>query len=313
MANMNPMTSLHKETRQRVYETLRDRVIQAIEKNEDLRWDSLLSRVDAFINIATGRAYMGWTNNLLLAFTSMVCNGDPRFLTFNQVKKISGGKGFVIKGSKMTPIFVPIFKEFIREDEEGEEKKISTLVNFRTCWVANVDQTNLVEIGVVPEEWFEPNRDPAPLSVVEDFVSAIQFKQVMTSTHPFYNPTKDEIGMPAFEQFQTVFKYSESLVHELIHWTGHSSRLDRGFDDWENIQEYSQEELVACLGSSFLLAHLGVEMGDDEIRNTSAYIKGWLKPLNNDIEMLVTAAIEASRAANYLIKLSREDQIYEAA
>jgi antirestriction protein ArdC len=62
---------------------------------------------------------------------------------------------------------------------------------------------------------------------------------------------------------------------------------------------YSKEELVAEMGAAFLCGVAGI---DNRTTDTSAsYIRGWLKKLRNDPRMLVQAAGQAQRAADYIL------------
>ena len=63
--------------------------------------------------------------------------------------------------------------------------------------------------------------------------------------------------------------YYSTLFHELVHSTGHESRLHRTFGDRFGDELYSKEELVAEMGAAFLCA-IANEHTD---RNTTAYIK----------------------------------------
>jgi antirestriction protein ArdC len=43
----------------------------------------------------------------------------------------------------------------------------------------------------------------------------------------FYRPATDSIHLPDRGQFPTADNYYATALHELGHWTGHESRLDR--------------------------------------------------------------------------------------
>jgi antirestriction protein ArdC len=43
----------------------------------------------------------------------------------------------------------------------------------------------------------------------------------------YYAPSCDFISMPAFEAFKGTDHFYNVVFHELTHWTGHRSRLDR--------------------------------------------------------------------------------------
>jgi len=287
----------------KILDVLRARVKAAIESNEELRWDSFLSRVDGYINVTTGRTYKGFVNSMFLAFTSLECGGDPRFLTFHQMKEFSDGKGWVKTGIKMTPIFTPLLKQAASENDKGEEERKSVLVGFRSAYVCNVRQTNLLEIGLVPAAWQEKNADAKPADGLLDFLARLPFQQETTNGAPFYSPARDMVGIPPFDSFHNSYAHAEGVCHELIHWTGAKGRLARNLVTWENKESYSREELVACLGSALLLAHLDVKAEDCQVNNAAAYLKGWLKPLSDNVELLLDAAAEASRAVAYLVSL----------
>jgi antirestriction protein ArdC len=89
-------------------------------------------------------------------------------------------------------------------------------------------------------------------------------------------------------------------LHELAHWTGHSSRLNRiittkvrfGSDD------YAMEELIAELTAAFLCAELGVSSSPRQ--DHANYIASWLKVLKNDTKAIFYAARQAAVAAEYI-------------
>jgi antirestriction protein ArdC len=62
---------------------------------------------------------------------------------------------------------------------------------------------------------------------------------------------------------------------------------------------YCKEELIAETGAAFLCAH--AEIVEVTIRNSAAYIDGWLKRLSKDKTLVVHAAAQAQRAANFII------------
>jgi antirestriction protein ArdC len=103
--------------------------------------------------------------------------------------------------------------------------------------------------------------------------------------------------MPDFESFRSAEAYYGTLGHELIHWTGHGSRLDRQHSkDRFGSEAYAMEELVAEIGAAFLCADLALT---PQIREDHApYIAGWLTVLKNDKRAIFTAA--AQKAADYL-------------
>lgn len=290
---------LNEKQKEKVIESLRRSVEKALTNKVKLTWNSFLSCIGSFSNPSTGKDYKGMRNGILLSFTAMAYGGDPRFLGFGQTKKKGG---CVKKGEKGTPIYRPIM--FNKEDKDTGETK-TVMGGFQQVMVFNVRQTTLIEKGIIPEKVAENvNTDSAPISSVTDFTSKIDFDEVVSRGCPYFSPMAGNIGMPPFEAFHNSFKHSESLLHELIHWTGHKNRLDRLPMGWTNKQNYSKEELVACLGSALLLNHLGVEASEEMEQNQTAYLQGWLSYLKDDISILLDASLDAVDAVNYLIKLN---------
>ena len=117
--------------------------------------------------------------------------------------------------------------------------------------------------------------------------------------------------MPHFDQFKTEEAYSAVLAHELTHWTGHKTRLDRKMSSMLDLDgsEYAKEELIAELGSAFLCAELGIQ--HDEAQ-TAAYLQSWLKGLKNDKRFIFNAASKATEATNYLQKRLPEQEAEQA-
>ena len=90
------------------------------------------------------------------------------------------------------------------------------------------------------------------------------------------------------------------LLHELTHWTGASSRLDRTFGQRFGDAAYAAEELVAELGSAFMCAELGITPAPRA--DHAQYLAHWLKLLNSDKRAVFVAAAKASEATRFLAR-----------
>src|SRR5262244_623226 len=115
-------------------------------------------------------------------------------------------------------------------------------------------------------------------------------------------PAADTVNMPARSLFPRVEHYYSILFHELTHSTGHASRLDRAtlrdllaFGD----TNYSKEELCAEMGAAYLCGVAGIV--NETVTNSAAYIQGWLNKLRNDKKLLVQAAAQAQKAADFIL------------
>jgi antirestriction protein ArdC len=121
-----------------------------------------------------------------------------------------------------------------------------------------------------------------------------------------YYQLEDYIRMPNKQRFtgSTTSSPTESyyavLLHELTHWTGHKTRLNRDLATRFHKDAYAMEELVAELGAAFLCADLGVT--NSPRQDHAAYIANWLQVFKNDTKAVFTAASKASEAAAYLQK-----------
>ena len=118
-----------------------------------------------------------------------------------------------------------------------------------------------------------------------------------------YLPGRDTVQMPKRDSFKSTSGYYATLYHELIHATGHESRLARegvvnanSFGD----HEYSSEELVAELGSAFLCAESQID-SVGLLKNSASYIANWLEKLENDKKLVIFAASKAQKASNMIL------------
>src|SRR6202008_604833 len=127
----------------------------------------------------------------------------------------------------------------------------------------------------------------------------------------FYNRASDSIHLPPKEAFASAPGYYGTALHELAHWTGHPSRLNRStlnesyrFGD----SNYAKEELRAELASVFLAAERGIP---HDPAQHAAYVGSWIKTLREDKNEIFRAAHDASAATDFLLSLERERALAE--
>ena len=108
------------------------------------------------------------------------------------------------------------------------------------------------------------------------------------------------------ETFRSGQDYYSVLFHELTHSTGHQSRLNRkGFSasdgEWSAFGStpYAREELVAEMGAAFLAGQAGIV--ERTIENSAAYVQSWLQRLKDDNRLVVQAAAQAQKAADFIL------------
>ncbi|MDD2852770.1 MAG: zincin-like metallopeptidase domain-containing protein, partial [Desulfuromonadaceae bacterium] len=113
--------------------------------------------------------------------------------------------------------------------------------------------------------------------------------------------------LPDTTAFNSEEEYYATLFHEIAHATGHEKRLGRrGVTEtnYFGCHEYSKEELVAECCSAFVCGHAGIE--NSTIENSAAYIQGWLKALKNDRTLLIHAAAQGYKAADFILNVQPE-------
>jgi len=114
-----------------------------------------------------------------------------------------------------------------------------------------------------------------------------------------YIPSVDQIHLPEYDSFKSGAGFYATAFHELAHWTGSKSRLDRQFGGRFGDDAYAFEELVAELSAAFTCARLGV---DNETRQDHAkYIASWLRVLKGDKKAILTAASQAKKATDWIV------------
>lgn len=145
----------------------------------------------------------------------------------------------------------------------------------------------------------EPLAEPVRIDRAERFFAAVGADIRHGGTQAFYHPATDTVRLPEPGRFSEIEAYYAVLAHELTHWTGHSSRLDRDlhlgrFGD----TAYAREELIAELGAAFLCADLGLSL--EPRPDHAAYLASWLRILGDDPRFIVSAAAHAERAVAWL-------------
>lgn len=118
--------------------------------------------------------------------------------------------------------------------------------------------------------------------------------------------------MPKMKSFSSSSDYYGVLFHELIHSTGHQSRLNRK-EVAENpkfgSEPYSLEELVAEIGTCYLKSYAGLPIED--MSNNASYIKSWLDVFKGDKRILIKSASRGQRAVEYVLNQTVEEALSE--
>ena len=211
---------------------------------------------------------------------------DSRWMTYKQAKAVGGQVREGEHGT--TAIFYTMLE---RENDEGETDYIPMLKTFTVFNVEQIDGLPLSDEAVFPAETFEP------LPQAEALFRNSSATIIEKGQNAFFAPSTDEIHLPERRLFSDAANFYATGLHELVHWSGAKSRLNREMKGKFGSKDYAFEELIAELGSAFLMADLGIV---GEVQHES-YIASWLKALKNDKRYIFKAASAASKAHRYLM------------
>lgn len=272
-----------------VYEMVTARMIEELEKG-NIPWSKPWhgTRHGAF-NRVSKRSY-SILNQCLLKH-------EGEYASLKQWNSL-GGK--IRKGEKGE--FV-VFWKILRKTETGDdgEKREVTIPMLRYYNVFHISQVEGVE-PLSESELGEVNPIPEADEIIHNYVAreGIKFEECITD-EAYYAPMRDLVHVPAREQYSNANEYYSTTFHELVHSTGHKSRLNRLTEKAAFGNEvYSKEELVAEIGSAGILNLLGIET-KGTFRNSTAYIQSWIKALKNDVKLVVSASSKADKAIEYIL------------
>lgn len=285
----------------KIYDQITERILKAMDSGQ-IPWKKSWINPQGSVSHATGKPY-SLLNQLLLLdadeeVTDLVSFKSREFATFNQIKAEGG---HIKKGSKSK--WLVFSKEWKKESTDAEtgDKTVEVIPVLR--WY------NVFEVGCCEgiKRKYEPERfDNDPIAeaerVIDEYFNREDCTLEVTETgRASYSPSKDRVKMPMLSQFTTAEAYYSTIFHEMVHSTGASGRCDRDLKLLdENREDYSKEELVAELGAAYMMNRLGLDNSKTE-HNTAGYLQSWMKALQNDRRMFVSAAAKAEAAVNYIL------------
>ncbi|MEM8515100.1 antirestriction protein ArdC [Massilia sp. MP_M2] len=119
----------------------------------------------------------------------------------------------------------------------------------------------------------------------------------------YYDNAGDQIILPPLTSFKSKDDYYATKMHELAHWTGHKSRLNRLEGTAFGSPEYAKEELRAEIAAMFLTSMFGLE---GKVQNHAAYASNWIEVLKKDKHELFRAAKDAEAIVDHLLEYAPE-------
>lgn len=259
----------------------------------------------------TPKSYKG-VNSIYLPLVREL-NGweDPRWCTYLQASK---NEWTIKKNSKATTVSFFTYKEKqigIKVDKDGnnildESGRLVPIIKkypfFTYYSVFNFCQLdNAPELIKPPDEIvriFKPNEDAELL--LSSSGATILFDQVDRS---FYKYSSDEIHLPDKSYFNSTTGYYETALHELGHWSGHKSRLNRHLCNTFGSPDYAREELRAEIASYMLSSHIGISFDPS---SHASYVANWIEDIKRDPKELLNACNDAERILKYIINIGKD-------
>lgn len=275
------------------YDVITTAIIAELEKG-NVPWKKPWS-TEAPQNLVSKKSYRG-INVFMLLCSPYSC---PYWLTYKQAKSLGG---HVKKGEKSTPVVFWKWFENAKENEETGEVEVSRRPMLRYYRVFNLEQCEGIDSAKVPAWGNEAEREFEPIEAAEGIVENMPQRPIIKheGQRACYNVRSDVVTMPKHEAFTSDEAYYTTLFHELGHATGAEARLHR-FNSDEAVffgsTDYSKEELAAEMTAAFLCGASGIEQ---TLENSAAYIKGWLKKLKSEKRLVVLAAAQAQKAADFI-------------
>jgi antirestriction protein ArdC len=271
---------------QKVYEKVTQQILTLLERGV-VPW-SHPWKVRKACSYVTKKAYRGLNQLILNTVGRVFGYTSPYWLTAAQAQKLGGS----VK-PKEDGTIITYWGTVVTDD--GKARLFP-----RYYVVFNYDQTT----NVPPVKENPILQLFSPIQKAEWIIAGYTDKpEIITGLRAYYSPSSDKICMPPKTDFVSEEYYYSVLFHEMVHSTGHSSRLDRkSIAELSNGTSYGMEELVAEIGAAFLCGEAEISR---TIETSASYIQHWLSVLRGDPSIIVKAASAAQRAADYILGVKK--------
>lgn len=287
------MAKANNTTARDTYQEITDKIVQALEAGT-VPWEKPWRTSGALAtphNPLSGTRYRGI--NPVLLWMAQLEHGyaSAQWATYRQIEQ-AGGQ--VRKGEHGETV---VFWKWIEadsdeadsEDSDGKTRRRAMLKRYTVFNVDQVDGLDHLRAPAAPCAW-------QPAARAEATIASSGARIHHGGDRAFFRPTTDEIHLPPRAAFTDAVGYYGTALHELTHWTGHRSRLDRQLGSRFGSEQYAAEELIAELGCAYTCAALGIEYTTQH----AAYIAAWLRILKADKRAIFTAAAAAQKAADFI-------------
>lgn len=266
-----------------VAQIVTDKIIRLLERGNLPAFKKMWSERGSGYNYSTGNPYKGLNSLLTALATSELGYEHNAWLTLNQANKLGGR---LRKGTKGKTVWLNSYRFVPKKGENGEDLSYPLLTSFAVYNIAEIEGIDFVfGSKAVPMDLMEAaNRIGVTVKFGGDKAA--------------YYRGLDLIKLPLASDFVNEQALFAVFAHELIHSTGHKSRLARTFGERFGDADYAKEELVAELGAAMLCAQYGI---DSEIEGHAGYLADWLTVLKSDKRFIFKASSAAAKAVALLM------------
>jgi antirestriction protein ArdC len=274
-----------------VYQQVTDKIIAELESGNIPSWVKNWSGdAGSDCNVISKKTYSG-INTIILGMSGFK---SPYWGTYKQWLSIGAKINKDQFSNYQSIVFYAPVKTAKKQDNEEKQQVYKLMRYFR---VYNAEQVTGFEAPALPVPKVFND-----ISSIEALTVKSGAKLQFGGDRAYYSPSDDYIAMPHKTQFNSEASYYATLLHELSHWSGHKSRLDRDLSGRFGNEAYAAEELIAELSAAFLCARFSIT---GELRHSS-YIASWLRVLKNDNKAIFKAAALAQKSADYLAGFAGE-------
>ena len=285
-------------------EDITNRIIKALEKGTAPWQQPWLNYLP--INAVTDNYYHG-INSIILALKGEELSGtqDPRWATQKQAES----QGWAIKtGAKPTQINVLILPK--------KQRYIQGLLNRNfvvdkktSAFMKTFEVYHASQIQGIPSfiKISRPRQQIISNEIIDKIIFNSSARIFEGGFEACYQPQNDLIKIPCKRYFDDTESYYSTLLHELVHWTGHSLRLARFLSCNKYSEAYAREELVAEIASMMLTCKAGITLTQKHFDNHAAYVDSWISLLASDNNAIFKATQDAQKAVNFILAFQDDE------
>lgn len=279
------------------YEEINKKIFNAIDEGDLPVWCKGFN-TGRIVSHTTGKGY-----SFLNAFILAECG---EYITFNSALKEGTP---VKKGAKSKCIY--FYDAFVPKTDKGkpksEQKRIPYLKRISVFNIKDCEGATPKWGSAEPQENADVKPDAKAHEIIDGYLKRDDVKAVnMDVATAHYSVAEHKVVIPRMKRFDSKEAYYSTLFHELVHST--SKHLKREVGKKFGSDPYAREELVAEIGSCYLMSLCGMECteapsetGEKIFRNSVAYIDGWRKSCHEDEKLFVKACSQAEKAVDYIL------------